>query len=186
MSLVDTVVLIGIFGAYPWVTGRMPKGEPGLEADDEPGPAAALSTLSPARQWSWSWMGGLTIVAAAVILASPGPFAESIIASGRVLGIDEFLLIQWLAPLASEVPAVVIAVLFVLSGRAEGGLTTMISDKINQWTFAGRHAAAGDERGCWRADVDAPPINGGLSDARGHFEDLPPASTGFPVRVLNS
>jgi len=37
--------------------------------------------------------------------------------------------------LASEAPAVVIAVLFVLSGRAEGGLTTMISDKINQWTL---------------------------------------------------
>lgn len=37
--------------------------------------------------------------------------------------------------MASEAPAVVIAVLFVLSGRAEGGLTTMISDKINQWTL---------------------------------------------------
>ena len=133
ISLVDTVVLIGIFGAYLWVTGRMPKVESGLEADDEPGPAAALATLSPARQWSW--MGGLTIIAAAVILASAEPFAESIVASGRVLGIDEFLLIQWLAPLASEAPAVVIAVLFVLSGRAEGGLTTMISDKINQWTL---------------------------------------------------
>lgn len=133
ISLVDTVVLISIFGAYLWVTGRMPKIESGLESDDEPGPAAALSTLSPARQWIW--MGGLTIVAAAVILAAAEPFAESIVASGRVLGIDEFLLIQWLAPLASEAPAVVIAVLFVLSGRAEGGLTTMISDKINQWTL---------------------------------------------------
>lgn len=80
-------------------------------------------------------MAGLTAVAAVVILASAEPFAESIVASGRVLGIDEFLLIQWLAPLASEAPAVVIAVLFVLSGRAEGGLTTMISDKINQWTL---------------------------------------------------
>jgi cation:H+ antiporter len=133
ISLVDTVVLVGVFGTYLWVTGRMPKVESGLEADDEPGPAAALATLSAARQWSW--MGGLTIVAAVVILASAEPFAESIVASGRVLGIDEFLLIQWLAPLASEAPAVVIAVLFVLSGRAEGGLTTMISDKINQWTL---------------------------------------------------
>ncbi len=133
IDLFDTFVLIAIFGAYLWMTGRMPKAETGLEADDEPGPAAALATLSPSRQWAW--MGGLTVVAAAVILASAEPFAESIVASGRVLGIDEFLLIQWLAPLASEAPAVVIAVLFVLSGRAEGGLTTMISDKINQWTL---------------------------------------------------
>lgn len=133
IDLYDTAILIAMFGAYLWQAGRMPKVESGLEADDEPGPAAALATLSPARQWAW--MGGLAVVAAAVILASAEPFAESIVASGRVLGIDEFLLIQWLAPLASEAPAVVIAVLFVLSGRAEGGLTTMISDKINQWTL---------------------------------------------------
>lgn len=129
----DTAILVTIFGAYLWQAGRMPKIESGLEADDEPGPAAALSALSTARQWAWT--GGLAVVAAAVILVSAEPFAESIVASGRVLGIDEFLLIQWLAPLASEAPAVVIAVLFVLSGRAEGGLTTMISDKINQWTL---------------------------------------------------
>jgi len=133
IELFDTVVLVAIFGAYLWQAGRMPKIETGLEADDEPGPAAALSTLAPARQWAW--MAGLATVAAVVILASAEPFAESLVASGRVLGIDEFLLIQWLAPLASEAPAVVIAVLFVLSGRAEGGLTTMISDKINQWTL---------------------------------------------------
>lgn len=133
IDVYDTVVLVAIFGAYLWLTSRLPKVETGLEADDEPGPAAALAQLSAGRQWAW--MGGLAVVAACVILASAEPFAESIVASGRVLGIDEFLLIQWLAPLASEAPAVVIAVLFVLSGRAEGGLTTMISDKINQWTL---------------------------------------------------
>lgn len=133
IDLIDTAVLFAMFSGYLWQAGRMPKLETGLEADDEPGPAAALATLAPAKQWTW--MGGLAAVAGAVILASAEPFAESIVASGRVLGIDEFLLIQWLAPLASEAPAVVIAVLFVLSGRAEGGLTTMISDKINQWTL---------------------------------------------------
>ena len=133
IDLFDTVVLVAVFGTYLGLTSRLPKVETGLEADDEPGPAAALAQLSTAKQWAW--MAGLAIVAACVILAAAEPFAESIVASGRILGIDEFLLIQWLAPLASEAPAVVIAVLFVLSGRAEGGLTTMISDKINQWTL---------------------------------------------------
>lgn len=83
----DTMVLVAMFGACLWQAGRMPKVESGLEADDEPGPAAALATLPLARQWAW--MGGLAVVAAAVILASAEPFAESIVASGRVHGIDE-------------------------------------------------------------------------------------------------
>lgn len=133
VGIADSAVLVLIFCAYLWVAGRSPKADGGLDKDDEPGPAAALATLSPGRQWAW--MGGLTLVAAAVIVASAEPFAESIVASGRLLKVDEFLLIQWLAPLASEAPAVVIAVLFVLSNRAAGGLTMMMSDKINQWTL---------------------------------------------------
>ena len=133
IQLWDTIVLVAIFGAYLWQAGRMPKVKSELDEDDEPGPAAALSKL-PQRQ-QWAWMGGLAAVAATVILISAEPFAESIVATGRLLRIDEFLLIQWLAPLASEAPAVVIAILFVTSGRAEGGLVTMISDKINQWTL---------------------------------------------------
>ena len=128
---IDTMVLVGIFAAYVWRVSYLPKAEE--DGDDEPGPAAALGRLSPARQWLA--MGGLTVVAAAVILASAEPFAEAMVESGRLIGIDEFLLIQWLAPLASEAPAVTIAVLFVLSGRAANGLATMISDKINQWTL---------------------------------------------------
>ena len=132
VSIVDTVILIALFGVYVWRASQ--KGEAGEEdEDDEPGPAAALGLLAVRTQWIV--MTGLTVIAAAVILASAEPFAEAMVDSGRIVGIDEFLLIQWLAPLASEAPAVAIAVLFVLSGRAETGLATMMSDKINQWTL---------------------------------------------------
>lgn len=128
---IDSVVLVAIFAAYVWRVSYLPKAEE--DEEDEPGPAAALTKLPPSRQWLA--MAGLTVVAAAVILTSAEPFAESMIEAGRVVGIDEFVLIQWLAPLASEAPAVTIAILFVLSGRAANGLATMISDKINQWTL---------------------------------------------------
>lgn len=55
------------------------------------------------------------------------------VGTGRAIGVNEFLLIQWLAPLASEAPAVTVALLFVLAGRAGNGLIMMINDKINQW-----------------------------------------------------
>jgi len=132
ISLIDTVVLISIFGLYLWRVAKVPKAQ-NEDEDEEPGPGAIISKWPAAQRWTA--MGAMTVVAAAVILAVAEPFAESMIQGGRVLGIDQFLLIQWLAPIASEAPAVVIAVLFVLAGRAAAGLIAMISDKINQWTL---------------------------------------------------
>lgn len=132
ISILDAAVLFVIFAAYLWRVSKLPKARES-EEDEEPGLAVALERLPVGRQWAI--MAGLTVVAGTVIFMSAEPFAEAMVASGRVLGIDEFLLIQWLAPLASEAPAVTVALLFVISGRAAAGLTTMISDKINQWTL---------------------------------------------------
>jgi cation:H+ antiporter len=133
ISLFDFAALAAIFGAYVWRVRNLPKTDDPDEKE-EPGPAAALNTLSTARA-QWAAMGGLVLIACAVILAAAEPFAEAMVGTGRAFGINEFLLIQWLAPLASEAPAVSVAVLFVLVNRAGNGLTAMISDKINQWTL---------------------------------------------------
>ena len=128
----DAAVLIGIFALYLWRVTKLPKAR----NDDEKvevGLATEIERLPPGQQWAL--MIGLAVGAAAIIFISAEPFAEAMVGSGRVLGIDEFLLIQWLAPLASEAPAVTVSILFVLSNRAVAGLTTMISDKINQWTL---------------------------------------------------
>ena len=138
IGLLDALVLIGIFAAYVWRVTTLPKvrdgdGDEEEEEESEPGLAAIIEEL-PVRS-QWLLMGGLTVVAAAVIFLSAEPFAESMVSAGREIGINEFLLIQWLAPLASEAPAITVAILFVLSARAAAGMTTMISDKINQWTL---------------------------------------------------
>lgn len=132
ISLLDFVVLIAIFGAYVWRARNLQKSDNPEEAE-EPGPAAALNTLSPGLQWTA--MVGLVAVAGGVILVSAEPFAEAMVSTGRLIGLNEFLLIQWLAPLASEAPAITVAVLFVRANRAADGLIAMISDKINQWTL---------------------------------------------------
>ncbi|MBA3668656.1 MAG: sodium:proton exchanger [Sphingomonas sp.] len=136
IDLIDFGLLLAIFGAYLWrlALNRKPKLiEEEDDDDEEPGPAAALESLSPQGQWAWT--AGLTALAGAVILIGAEPFAESMIASGRILGIDEFLLIQWVAPLTGEAPELVLAVLFVFAARASSGLIALISDKINQWTL---------------------------------------------------
>lgn len=134
IGLLDSAVLFALFGFYLFRVGRAPKPEGEEEKEAEsPGPPAVLVVL-PARR-RWALIGFMVVVAIVTILAVAEPFAESLIESGRALNIDEFLLIQWIAPIASEAPAIVIAVLFVLNRRAGAALIAMISDKINQWTL---------------------------------------------------
>lgn len=73
--------------------------------------------------------------AATVILASAEPFVESLVEVGGELGIDEFILIQWIAPLASESPEINVATLFALRSNPQAGLTTLISEEVNQLTI---------------------------------------------------
>jgi len=128
LSLIDMVVLVGLFVGYMWRLAGADKGEP-----DIVGPALALAGLSP-------WLRRLAVIvffvfSAGVILGSAEPFAESLVHLGRVRGIDEFLLVQWLAPLASEAPEIVIACILTLKGDAQAGMGAMVSSKVNQWTL---------------------------------------------------
>jgi len=128
ISLLDTVVLIGIFAAYMWRIAQAEAEEPDLV-----GPALALAAFRPAARRAS--IAGIFLFSAAVILGSAEPFAEALIDVGRRTGIDEFLLVQWLAPLASEAPEVVIACILTLKGDAQAGMGAMVSAKVNQWTL---------------------------------------------------
>ena len=77
----------------------------------------------------------LLVFAAGAIAFAAEPFAESLVETGRSLGVDEFVLVQWVAPLASESPEVVVAFLMVWRGAADTGLRTLVSSNVNQWTL---------------------------------------------------
>ncbi len=135
IDLFDMVVLLGIFGAYVWRLSQLPKKVAVSEEEEtkEVGPAAYLEKLSPNQQRLMA--GLLAVYAALVILFVAEPFAESLVKSGEALGINEFLLIQWIAPVAGEAPEIVIAILLTLSFKPTAALGALISDKINQWTL---------------------------------------------------
>ena len=63
--------------------------------------------------------------------AAAEPFAEGLVESGRTLGIDEFLLVQWLAPLASEAPEFLLASLLAVRGKAAAAMGLLLSSKLN-------------------------------------------------------
>lgn len=128
LSLVDTVVLLALFVTYLWKASKSEQTEPELV-----GPPEMIASLS--TSWRRTATLFLFVFSAAIILSSAKPFAEGLVATGRTFGIDEFLLVQWLAPLASEAPEIVVAAIFVARNSASLALGTLVSSKVNQWTL---------------------------------------------------
>ncbi|MDT5366019.1 MAG: cation:H+ antiporter [Mycobacterium sp.] len=120
--------LLAWFGFYLY---RLTRGD--VEEPELIGTAAAIGALPDrARQIT---VITLFAVAAGVVLLCAEPFAESLIGAGTELGIDRFLLVQWLAPLASEAPEFIIAILFAARGKGTAAIAMLISSKVNQWTL---------------------------------------------------
>jgi len=128
ISLFDTAVFVALFAVYVWAAAHAESHEPELL-----GPARLVGNLAtgPRR----FWMIVQFLFAAAVIIVSAEPFAEGLVQSGLQFGIDEFLLVQWLAPLASESPEFLVAILFAWRGNAAAGLRAIVSSTVNQWTL---------------------------------------------------
>lgn len=129
LSLLDTGVMFAIFGGYLYLASKSP---PETEREFV-GPAAAIAALPkvPRRLV----VGAMFVYAAAVIFAAAEPFANALVDTGETLGVDKFILVQWVAPLASESPEFILAGLLAARGRHDAGMTVLISSKVNQWTL---------------------------------------------------
>ena len=126
------VGLIVLYVAYLWVSSTR-EAEAEAEEPDLIGAAALIGSL-PVK-WRRSMVVSLFLFAAGVILIAAEPFVDSLVATGQDFGIDEFILIQWVAPLASESPEIIVAVLFSLRANPVAGLTALISAEVNQLTL---------------------------------------------------
>ena len=129
ITLVDAAVLVGIFVVYTIRISRAPAEEPHLV-----GPARWIGSFNSRSARLWTCIG-LFIVAASVILLCAEPFAHNLVETGEAFGISEFLLVQWLAPLASESPELLVAGLYAWRLNTNAGLGTLVSSKVNQWTL---------------------------------------------------
>jgi cation:H+ antiporter len=128
ITLVDAAILVGIFVLYSIRVSRAPAEEPHLV-----GPARYVGAFPRTRRRAT--VVGMMVFAAVVILLVAEPFAHSLRETGAQFGISEFLLIQWLAPLASEAPELLVAGLFAWRLNTNAALGTLVSSKVNQWTL---------------------------------------------------
>jgi cation:H+ antiporter len=128
LDLSDALILIGIFLFYIRAAARAARVEPELE-----GPTRMIAAWGRAPRLSATLL--LFLLPGYTIFVAAEPFAEGLLATGRTFGIEEFILVQWLAPLASESPEFIVAIVFALRGNPGASIGTLVSSKVNQWTL---------------------------------------------------
>jgi cation:H+ antiporter len=78
---------------------------------------------------------GLFAYSGLMIFWAVEPFAHGLEVLGQNFGIPPFFMIQWIAPLASESPELIVVAYLVNKARSTAGFNALISSKLNQWTL---------------------------------------------------
>lgn len=129
IGVADTLILVGLYVAYIVIIIR---GEV-EESEATVGVPAYFQEYPKARRIAVVLF--LFAFSGLIIYIAVHPFANGLEALGTSLGIPEFFMIQWLAPLASESPELVVVAYLVNKARSTAGFNALISSKLNQWTL---------------------------------------------------
>jgi cation:H+ antiporter len=125
----DSIILIALYALY---LRRVATGSP--EAPHLVGIAAELGKLPQRRRRRW--VGGIMVFSACAVLVTAEPFADSVLLTGATVGISPYLLVQWLVPLATEMPELVVAFVLISHERAGQAVAVLLSSAVSQWTLA--------------------------------------------------
>jgi cation:H+ antiporter len=129
ITLLDAGFLVSLFAVYVFLASR---GDVEEESDIV-GPAEVIANLPAPRRRAL--VAVMFVYAGGAILVAAEPFADGLIETGARFGIDQFLLVQWLAPLASEFPEFLVAGLLAWRMRGDAALGALVSSTVNQWTL---------------------------------------------------
>jgi cation:H+ antiporter len=128
LTLIDTVILVTLYILYALRAAQLESKEPEMV-----GPPRIVVNLSKVPRRILTYL--FFLYSGVVIFFVTEPFAGSLVATGRHLGVNEFLLVQWLAPVASEAPEFIVAIVWAMRGAATSAMKALISSKVNQWTL---------------------------------------------------
>lgn len=133
LTLIDAGILLAIYFLYLWVLRKIPPREEEHVEDLEAIPRRIMRL--PKRAQGFVILG-LFIGGGLLLAYSAHPFLESMLHFAVVLGISEYLFIQWVAPFLSEFPEKLSAMYWARQpGKAPMALMNMVSANINQWTM---------------------------------------------------
>ncbi|MFC5970485.1 sodium/calcium exchanger protein [Halomarina salina] len=128
IGIIDTLVLVGLYLLYIAIIVR---GE--VEEEEQVGVPAYLQSWSKGPRIASVLF--LFVYSGVMIFISVEHFAHGLEQLGVDNGIPEFFMIQWVAPLASEAPELIVVAYLVNKARSTAGFNALISSKLNQWTL---------------------------------------------------
>jgi cation:H+ antiporter len=128
VTVFDGVILVGLYVLYARRVGGTPEEEAAVV-----GVAAGL--LSLPQRYRRAAVAALIVGAAAVVLLIANPFADALLATGTSAGIDPYILIQSVVPVATEAPEVVVVSVLVLNRRPAQGMAVFLAASVSQWTL---------------------------------------------------
>ena len=133
LDLFDAAVLIAIYVAYLWLLSKQPpQHEEGIQ-DLEWIPRSIVRAAKPIRVAA---ITGLFVVGGAIIYFISEPFLDSLQAVSIILGVEQFVFVQWVVPFVSEFPEGISAFNWARTiERASMALMNLVSSNINQWTL---------------------------------------------------
>ncbi|QLK27737.1 sodium:calcium antiporter [Natrinema zhouii] len=129
IDIFDMLFLVGLYVCYIAVILR---GEVEPDMDHVGVPAYLQSFSRPGRI---ATVIVLFVYSGVMIFTAVEPFAHGLEFLGESVGIPSFFMIQWIAPLASEAPELIVVVYLVNKARSTAGFNALISSKLNQWTL---------------------------------------------------
>ncbi|MCT9097991.1 sodium:calcium antiporter [Haloarchaeobius sp. HME9146] len=130
IDILDVVMLVGLYVLYLAVILR---GDADDGDEEHVGVPAALQQIpNPFRALT---VIGLFAFSGLIIFTAVEPFAHGLEGLGTSMGIPSFFMIQWIAPLASESPELVVVAVLVMKARSTAGFNALVSSKLNQWTL---------------------------------------------------
>jgi cation:H+ antiporter len=133
LGLFDAAVLIAMYAGFLVLVNRIPP-KSHEEIEDVAAVARMVIGLKPARRKLA--IAALFLVGGTILCLVAHPFLTSMIGLATVLGISQFVFVQWVAPFLSEFPEFV-TTSYWARGRGKAGmaLMNMASSNINQWTM---------------------------------------------------
>jgi len=132
LTLFDSVILTSIYASYLYILRKIPPQD--QEKQEEAGkiPRRILRMKPLSRDLS---IAGLFLMGGFWLYFVAHPFLYSMLALATLLGVSNFVFVQWVAPFLSEFPEKVTAFNWARTvKKAPMGLMNMVSSNINQWT----------------------------------------------------